>query len=111
MVDAARQVVNQAEISESNDSSWDATTANQEQLIGGVLNVAITEYFQRCNSDEQILAGLTGGIPDNNAVSSGIATAYSSVGAADYQMAQFAISGSIGIDAADNNYCVRLSNE
>ena len=55
-----RSVVNQANINQADNSSWmSQNAANQDQLIGGLLQLAVMEYFNEADTGENEIAGLT----------------------------------------------------
>ena len=67
MVVDARTKLNDANISKANGGS-----PSNEDLIGGLLNLALLRYFQECDHGEEVIAGLTGAVPTYNFVASGI---------------------------------------
>jgi uncharacterized delta-60 repeat protein/RHS repeat-associated protein len=106
MLSSARAALNSAELEET-----DGGSPADNLLTGGALNLAIAEYFQQCNADEQTLAGVTGGLPLYNVVSSGIASAYSATTEQNTSVEYPYLPGSMGIDAADNNYLAFSNDE
>jgi RHS repeat-associated protein len=106
MLAAARQVVNNANIAEANSSTWDQTAANNDQLTGGLLSLAMIDYFLGCDTGNQTIASLAGALPEYNIVASGIATADSAVSdtgsASDLQIRY--LPSSMGIDVGDGNW-------
>jgi RHS repeat-associated protein len=70
-----RSVVNQANINQADNSSWwNANAANEDQLFGGMLQLAVAEYFNENDTGENEIDGLTQAVPYYNYVASGIAT-------------------------------------
>ena len=106
MVVAATAAVNAANVAEADGGSPSA-----DALVGGTLNLAMVEYFQQCNAGEQALAGLTGGIPLYNVVSSAVATAYSGTTTQNSNVQFRYLPGSMGIDAQANNYLAFSNDE
>ena len=78
MLAAARQIVNNANISQANSSgTWASqSTSNLEQLTGGFLNLGLIDYFLNCERGDASMAGLTWALPVHT-IYSGVATAYS----------------------------------
>ena len=69
---AARNVVNTADILKANGGS-----PSNDAITGGLLNLAVIDYFLNCDKDDKSLAGLTSALPLYNSVAFGIATANS----------------------------------
>ena len=75
MVANIRAVVNQANVNQADSSAWmSQSAANEDQLIGGLLQLAMTEYFNEFNAGANEIAGLTQAVPEYAFVASGIAT-------------------------------------
>jgi YD repeat-containing protein len=77
-----RQTVNDANMNQANDSNWMNGTQpsgapNRDLLAGGLLHLALADYFHKSNSGEKSTAGLTWALPLYNAIGCGVATAYS----------------------------------
>ena len=89
----------------------DSDSPTDNLLTGGLLSLAINEYFTQGSADEQTLAGITGGIPLYNVVSSGIATAYSATVEQNTSVEFPYLPGAANIDAADCNYLAFSNNE
>lgn len=64
-----RGTVNVQQLNQANGALVD-----QDQAVGGILDLAIAQYFTAANADEESLAGLTSAIANRTAVALGIAT-------------------------------------
>ena len=67
-------MVNDANIAKANGAAY-----SNDALTGGLLNLAMIDFYLNCNKDVQEIGGLTGALPIYNVVACGIATANSTV--------------------------------
>ncbi|MEI7863299.1 MAG: transglutaminase domain-containing protein, partial [Planctomycetota bacterium] len=102
-----RAIVNAQQLNQANK----ATVAN-EQAVGGLLDLAIAQYFLSADADEAALATLTSAVPDRTNVALGIATSAAVLSAAvlsdptsDKARLQFPyLPDDIGIDVPANTW-------
>ena len=91
---AARAVVNTADIALA-----DGGNPSKDDLIGGVLNLALVDYNQQNDHAKIVVGGLTGAIPIYNAVTSGLASSDTSTNTTKYANEQILyLPGGLGID-------------
>ena len=79
MLAAIRSAVNQANINQADyDAKYsnpnESAIVNSDQLIGGLLQLAVMEYFNENDTGEAEIAGLTQAVPIYDIVASGVAT-------------------------------------
>ena len=95
---AARAVVNTADITLA-----DGGTPSNDDLIGGVLNLALVDYYQQVDHGNQVIGGLTGAIPIYNVVAMGIASSNATTSTSQNANEQVLyLPGALGIDLPQN---------
>jgi RHS repeat-associated protein len=76
MLLSARKIVNDANINQANDNNWkNQSQVNNDQLTGGLLSLAMIDYFLKSANGDKSVARLTEAMLDYNMVASGVATA------------------------------------
>lgn len=79
MLVSDRQIVNNANIAEANNADWDQSATNYDQLAGGLLALAMTDFFLNSDQGDESIADLTDAMPVYNCIAQGIATANTAV--------------------------------
>ena len=74
LLTAARKVVNDANIAKANGVAY-----SNDALTGGLLNLAMIDFYLNCDQDDAEIGGLTGALPVHSVIACGIATANSTV--------------------------------
>ena len=93
-----RGIVNAQQLNQAN-----AAAVDREQAIGGLLDLAIAQYFTAADADEASLAALTSAVADRTTVALGIATSDPALSTAATAGLQFPyLPADMGIDVPAN---------
>lgn len=93
-----RAVANAQQLKQANGVAVD-----QDQAVGGLLDLAIAQYFTAADADEVSLAALTSAVPDRTMVALGIATSASSLSTTGTAGLQFPyLPADMGVDVPAN---------
>jgi len=95
---AKRGIANVQQLNRANGVAVD-----RDQAVGGLLDLAISQYFATADADEASLAALTSAIPDRTKVALGIATSAASLSTSATASLQFPyLPADMGIDVPAN---------
>jgi len=105
----ARQTVNQANLEMADNSLAPSiyVPPSNDDLIGGLLYLALVDYYQQTDQGKQVVGGLTEAIPIYNQVASGLTTSNSTITQTQNPNVQIRyLPGGLGIDLPDSQWSV-----